>query len=292
MLVLPFPAIDPALFTLDLGFVQFSLRWYALAYVAGLVLGWQIVAGLMRRPGLWGGNAPMAPAAAEGLLTWAVLGVILGGRLGYVLFYRPDYYLANPLEMLVLWEGGMSFHGGFLGVVLAVALWSRLNAVPMWRLGDAVALAAPPGIFFGRIANFINGELWGRPTDLPWAMVFPDPRAGGVPRHPSQLYEAVLEGALLFAVMLWLVRRGWLRHPGAMVGVFFTGYGLARTIVEGFRQGDAQYVTPSNPNGHIWRLGDSAESWGLTMGQILSLPMVAAGVLILLWALRPSRARA
>ena len=292
MLVLPFPAIDPALFTLDLGFVQFSLRWYALAYVAGLILGWQIVAGLMRRPDLWRVGAPMVPEAAEGLLTWAVLGVILGGRLGYVLFYRPDYYLANPLEILVLWEGGMSFHGGFLGVVAAVAIWSRRHAVPMWSLGDAVAVAAPPGIFFGRIANFINGELWGRPTDLPWAMVFPDPRAGGVPRHPSQLYEAVLEGALLFAVMLWLVRRGWLRHPGAMVGVFFTGYGLARTVVEGFRQGDLQYVTATNPNGHIWRLGDSAGSWGLTMGQILSLPMVAAGVLILLWALRPSRARA
>jgi phosphatidylglycerol:prolipoprotein diacylglycerol transferase len=292
MLVLPFPAIDPAVFTLDLGFMQFALRWYALAYVAGLVLGWQIVAGLMRRPHLWRAGAPMAPEAAEGLLTWAVLGVILGGRLGFVLFYRPLHYLAHPLEILALWEGGMSFHGGFLGVVLAVALWGRANAVPLPCIGDAVAVAAPPGIFFGRVANFINGELWGRPTDVPWAMVFPDPRAGGVPRHPSQLYEAALEGALLFAVMLWLVHRGWLRHPGAMVGVFFLGYGAARTFVEGFRQGDAQYVTPANPNGHVWRLGDAPDSWGLTMGQVLSLPMVAVGALLLLWTFRPRRADA
>jgi phosphatidylglycerol:prolipoprotein diacylglycerol transferase len=292
MLVLPFPAIDPALFTIELGGMNFSLRWYALAYIAGLLLGWQIVAGLMRRPALWGGDAPMAPEMAENVLTWAVLGVVLGGRLGFVLFYNPAYYLMNPLEVAVIWEGGMSFHGGFLGVILAVALWSHRNGVPMVRLGDAVAVAAPPGIFFGRLANFINGELWGRPTDVPWAMVFPDPRSGGVPRHPSQIYEAVLEGALLFAVMLWLVRRGWLRRPGAMIGVFLTGYGLGRTISEGFRQGNVEFVTPSNPFGHVWRLGDTAASWGLTMGQVLSLPMVILGGAILLWVHRRAGIRA
>jgi phosphatidylglycerol:prolipoprotein diacylglycerol transferase len=292
MLVLPFPAIDPAILTIEIGGFGFSLRWYALAYIAGLVLGWQIVAALMRRPALWGGPPPMAPAAAEQVLTWAVLGVVLGGRLGFVLFYNLDYYLANPVQALVIWRGGMSFHGGFLGVILAVAIWSHRNGVPMVRLGDAVAVAAPPGILFGRLANFINGELWGRPTDVPWAMVFPDPRAGGVPRHPSQLYEAALEGALLLAVMLWLARRGWLRRPGAMIGVFLLGYGLGRTISEGFRQGNMEFVTPDNPFGHVWRLGDTAASWGLTMGQVLSLPMVALGAAIVLWTLRPASARA
>lgn len=290
MLVLPFPAIDPALFTLHVGGMQFSLRWYALAYVAGLAAGWWTVAHLMRRPALWQGGPPMAAEAAEKLLTWIVLGVILGGRLGFVLFYMGDYYLSHPLEILAVWEGGMSFHGGFLGVILAVLLWSRANRVPVVPLGDAVAMAAPPGLFFGRLANFVNGELWGRPTDVPWAMVFPDPRAGGLPRHPSQLYEAALEGLLLGLVMWWLAGRGWLKRPGAMIGVFLTGYGLARTVVEGFRQGDAQFVTADNPFGQIWRLGTGPEAFGLTMGQLLSLPMAAAGALVLLWSLRPRRA--
>ncbi len=291
MLVLPFPTIDPAIFTLDLGFMQFSLRWYALAYIGGLVLGWRLVVLLMRRPLLWPGERPpMTPEAPEDLLTWMAVGVILGGRLGFVAFYQPGYYLSHPLEILAIWTGGMSFHGGFLGVVLAVILWSRRNAAPLWQAADAVALATPTGLLFGRLANFINGELWGRPTDVPWAMVFPDPRAGGVPRHPSQLYEAALEGAALGALMWWLaLRRGWLKRPGALAGLFFLGYGLARAFVEGFRQGDAQFVGPENPNGQVWRLGGGPDAWGLTMGQILSLPMAAVGAVILLWAWRASR---
>jgi len=291
MLALPFPAVDPALFTLDLGFMQFSLRWYALAYIGGLALGWRIVWMLMRRPMLWPGRvAPMTPDQPEELLTWMALGVIAGGRLGFVLFYQPEYYLAHPLEALMIWRGGMSFHGGFLGVVLAGALWARRHDAPMASVGDAVALAAPPGILFGRLANFINGELWGRPTSAPWGMVFPT--ADAQPRHPSQLYEAALEGLLLGAVMLWLaLARGWLRTPGAMVGVFLAGYGGARAFVENFRQGDLQFVTPLNPHGHFWRFGEGPEALGLTMGQILSLPMLALGLALVARA-RARRPRA
>jgi phosphatidylglycerol:prolipoprotein diacylglycerol transferase len=286
MLVLPFPAIDPALFTLDLGFVQFSLRWYALAYIAGLGLGWWIVRALMKRPALWPADrAPMTPQQPEDLLTWMALGVILGGRLGFVLFYQPAYYLSHPLEILAVWQGGMSFHGGFLGVIAAVVLWSRAHGAPMVQVGDAVALATPPGLFLGRLANFVNGELYGRTSDVPWAMVFPG--AGPDPRHPSQLYQAGLEGLALFAVMAWLaLGRGWLKRPGAMIGVFLIGYGLARAFAEGFRQADAQFVAPDNPFGHVVRLGAGPEAWGLTMGQILSLPMVAVGLLVLAVALR------
>lgn len=294
MLVLPFPAIDPNLVSLDLGFATFSLRWYALAYIIGLVLGWRYVVLLTRRHDLWPGRrAPMAPEAAESLLTWMALGVILGGRLGYVVFYRLDHYLENPLQALAIWEGGMAFHGGMFGSALAIILWSRRNAASVLSVGDAVAMATPIGLFLGRLANFVNGELWGRPTSAPWAMIFPDPRAGDLPRHPSQLYEAALEGAALFALMLWLgARRGWLRRPGAMTGVFLAGYGLARAFVENFRQGDAQFVSPDNPWGQVIRFGVGPQAYGLTMGQALSLPMAAAGVALIAWALarRPAPA--
>jgi len=285
MFVLPFPAIDPALFTLDLGSFQFSLRWYALAYIAGLVLGWRIVVALMRRPALWPGErAPMRAEQPEDLLTWMTLGVIVGGRLGFVMFYQADYYLAHPAEILKVWQGGMSFHGGFLGVILAVTLWSLRRGAPLLQVGDAVAMATPAGLFFGRIANFINGELWGRPTDVAWAMVFPDPRAGDAPRHPSQLYEAALEGILLLVVMWWVAgRRGWLKTPGAMTGVFLAGYALARIVVENFRQGDEQFVTALNRNGHVIQFGGGL---GLTMGQVLSLPMLAIGLGLIVWARR------
>ncbi|MEO0992836.1 MAG: prolipoprotein diacylglyceryl transferase [Pseudomonadota bacterium] len=286
--VLPFPEIDPALFTVALGGLEFSLRWYALAYIAGLLIGWRLMVLLMRRDRLWpGGSAPMAPSKPEDLLTWMVVGVVLGGRFGFVLFYSPDYYLENPLEALKLWEGGMSFHGGFLGVILAVILFTRLNKMPLLQVSDAVALAAPSGILLGRLANFINGELWGRPTDVPWAMVFP--AADTQPRHPSQLYEAALEGLVLFIVMWVIALCGGLKRPGLVTGVFFIGYGLARTFVENFRQGDLQFVTEDNPNGQFWRFGIGPDAFGLTMGQILSLPMVAIGVGFLLVALRASR---
>ncbi|MEM9428435.1 MAG: prolipoprotein diacylglyceryl transferase [Pseudomonadota bacterium] len=289
---IPFPDFDPALVTIPLPFTEagFPIRWYALAYIAGLVLGWLYVAQLMRRPALWDGKVPMSPKAVEDLLTWMVLGVVLGGRLGFVLFYRPAYYIENPVEILAVWTGGMSFHGGFIGVVVGIIGYSLRNGAPMARVGDAVAVATPIGLLFGRIANFINGELWGRPTDLSWGVIFPDPQAQICPagwedpcaRHPSQLYEAGLEGLVLFLVLAWGVwRGGWLRHPGLSIAVFLIGYGLARTLVEGVRQGDLQYVSEANPWGHVLRLGDTADAWGLTMGQVLSLPMVAVGLLVL-----------
>lgn len=288
---LPFPDIDPSLFEVELFGFTLALRWYALAYVAGLVLGWVYVVRLLRHPQLWkGGAAPMPAKSAEDLLTWMVIGVVLGGRLGFVLFYRPGYYLENPAEILAVWQGGMSFHGGFLGVVLGIIGFSLAGKRPMVSIGDAVAAATPIGLFFGRIANFINGELWGRPTSQPWGVLFPGEAAQTCPpgfgepcyRHPSQLYEAALEGLLLFAVIAWGIRRGWLKRPGRVIGVFLFGYGLARVLVEGVRQGDIQFVTADNPWGQILRLGQGPEAWGLTMGQILSLPMVAIGLFVLL----------
>ncbi|HSF96719.1 MAG TPA: prolipoprotein diacylglyceryl transferase [Thermohalobaculum sp.] len=273
--LLPYPDIEPEIFTLALGGFEFSLRWYALAYIVGLLIAWRLCVRLMRRPDLWPGNtAPMTPAQPEDLLTWMVVGVILGGRLGYVVFYEPARFLADPVQIVYLWNGGMSFHGGFAGVILALVLFTRLKRVPLLQAGDAVAVAAPVGLFLGRLANFINGELWGRVTDVPWAMVFPG--AGPEPRHPSQLYEAGLEGLLLGAAMWYLAtRRGWLRRPGAMIGVFFLGYGLARSLVENFRQWDPQI-------GYVVELGGG----GLTMGQMLSLPMVAIGLGFLWYARR------
>ncbi len=295
--VIPYPHIDPAIFTLAVGGFSFSLRWYALAYIVGLVLGWRLVVWEMRRDWLWPANRPpMTPQQPEELLTWMTLGVVLGGRLGFVLFYNPGHYFANPADILHVWNGGMSFHGGMLGVVLALVAYSLRNGIPVLQAADAVAVVTPLGLFFGRIANFINGELWGRPTDVLWAMRFPEinPATGlrdwamlTEPRHPSQLYESGLEGVLLFAVLLWLaLSRRWLKWPGAITGAFLAGYGAARVFVENFRQGDAQFISAANPNGHILRFGAAPDAWGLTMGQILSLPMIVAGLLFVLWASR------
>ena len=273
---IPFPNIDPALFTIAFGGFEFSLRWYALAYIAGLIIGWRLIVMLMRRPQLWPNDrAPMKPETPEDLLTWMILGVLLGGRLGYVVFYDPGHFLANPADIVKIWQGGMSFHGGFIGVILGLVLFTHRRNLSLLQVGDAVALSAPLGLFFGRLANFINGELWGRVTDVPWGMVFPN--AGPEPRHPSQLYEAGLEGLLLGAVM-WLlaVRYGWLKRPGAVIGVFFIGYGLARSLVENFRQWDSQI-------GYVFEIG-----WGgLTMGQVLSMPMILIGLAFVLTARRP-----
>jgi phosphatidylglycerol:prolipoprotein diacylglycerol transferase len=283
MFVIPFPNIDPAIFSVEVFGITLALRWYALAYIAGLVLAWRYVASLMKRPRLWpGGAAPMTPEQPEDLLTWMVLGVVLGGRLGFVLFYQPAYYFANPSEILQVWAGGMSFHGGFLGVVAGVVLYSRARGLPLLQVGDAVAMAAPVGLLLGRLANFVNAELWGRVTDVPWAVVFPN--AGPLPRHPSQLYEAVLEGAVLF-VALWVVgtKRGGLMRPGTMIGLFLFGYGAARSFVELFRQPDAQFAGPGNLLGHAVQFGGG---YGLTMGQVLSAPMIAVGVALVIWARR------
>ena len=287
--MIPFPDIAPEIFTITLGGFSFSLRWYALAYLAVLILGWRLIVAMMRRPALWGGTPPTAPDRVDDLLTWVILGVILGGRLGFVLFYEPAYYLSNPGQILQVWQGGMSFHGGFAGVIVATWAWSRSQGVPVLRLADAMAVVAPIGIFFGRIANFINAELWGRPTDLPWGVVFPGEAAQTCPgivgpcaRHPSQLYEAGLEGLLLGLTLLVLVRAGGLRRPGLAFGVFLAGYGLARMFVELFRVADAQFITPDNPLGHV--LGGPVI--GLTMGQTLSLPMVLIGLALVAYARR------
>jgi len=258
-LVIPYPEIDPVLVHLG----PLSIRWYALAYIVGLVIGWQIVRRLCERP-----PKVLSPLKIDDFLLWAALGVILGGRLGYVLFYKPLFYLANPLAIFTLWEGGMSFHGGFLGVIVATILFSRRNGVDPLMLGDLLAIVSPIGLFFGRIANFINGELWGRVTDVPWAMVFP--RGGPLPRHPSQLYQAFFEGVALLLVMLlvWKLTDGR-RRPGLLTGVFAFGYGIARIVGELFREPDAHL-------GYLWG--------PLTMGMLLSTPALAAGVWLILRA--------
>lgn len=285
--MIPFPEISPEIFTIHLFGLSLSLRWYALAYLVGLLVGWRIMVMLARRPALWGGSAPYRPEQPEELLTWVILGVVLGGRLGFVLFYEPAYYLANPSQILQVWNGGMSFHGGFLGVVVVSWLYCRANGIPALRLADALGVATPIGLGLGRLANFINAELWGRPTDLPWGVIFPGQAAQDCPgitglcaRHPSQLYEAALEGILLMLVLFVMVRRGALRWPGLCLGVFVAGYGLSRFIVEFFRQADAQFITPDNPLGHV--IGGAV--WGLSMGQVLSLPMVLIGLAFILRA--------
>jgi phosphatidylglycerol:prolipoprotein diacylglycerol transferase len=261
--MIPFPMIDPV--AVQIG--PIGIRWYALAYIAGIVIGWRLARRLVEA-------APAAGKAeqVDDYVTWATLGIILGGRLGYVLFYRPGHYIQNPLEALMVWQGGMAFHGGALGVILAALWFCRREGLDPLAFGDRVAVVAPIGLFFGRLANFINGELWGRQTDLPWAMVFPaDPAQ--LPRHPSQLYQAGLEGLALFAVMLLLWSRPANRaRAGLLTGALIAGYGVARSIGELFRQPDA----------HLgFLLG------GATMGQLLSLPMIAVGA-VLIWRAKPA----
>lgn len=299
---IPFPDLSPEIFSISLGGFEFALRWYALAYIVGLLLAWWLVVRLMARSSLWHNSSPpMTKDQVEGLLTWMILGVILGGRLGFVLFYQPAYYLQNPLEILMVWQGGMAFHGGLLGVLVAGYIFARLNNIAALSLGDSVAMAAAPGLFLGRVANFINAELWGHPTDMPWGVIFPGEAAQSClgpeglierawetfcARHPSQLYEAFLEGVILFAVLLWVVyRRGWLKIPGQTIGLFFVGYGLSRFIVEYFRQPDLQFFA-NHPRGYAVWLNDSI---GLTMGQILSLPMVLLGLALIVFVRRAAQ---
>lgn len=268
-LAIPFPMIDPVLVQIG----PLAIRWYALAYIAGILLGWQLARRLIA----------LAPPVAtreqlDDFVTWVTLGIILGGRLGYVLFYRPGYYIENPLEALAVWHGGMSFHGGMLGVIIAAVLFCRSARLPFLPFIDRVVAVVPIGLFFGRLANFINGELWGRVApDVPWAMVFPG--AGPDPRHPSQLYQAGMEGVLLFLLMMILITRPGLRaRPGFVSGAFLAGYGVARIVGEFFRQPDAQL-------GFLFA--------GTTMGQLLSVPMVLFGLWLMLRAKpRPAPAAA
>lgn len=282
MSYIPFQNLSPDIFSIPLGPMTLTLRWYALAYIVGLLAGWKLIVWMISTPRLWSGPAPMTAEQVERLLTWVIFGVILGGRLGYVIFYQPDHFLQNPLQILRVWEGGMSFHGGFMGVAIAGIWFCKREKIPMLPLADLMAAVAPIGLLLGRLANFVNAELWGRPTDLPWGVAFPGEAAqtcAGVlticARHPSQLYEAALEGLLLLLVLSHLIwRRGWLKTPGKIAGLFFAGYGIARFLVEFVRQPDAQFVSDGNPLG----LAIHAAGYGLTMGQILTLPMIAAGV--------------
>ncbi|MEO9781574.1 MAG: prolipoprotein diacylglyceryl transferase [Sedimentitalea sp.] len=284
-----FPNLSPELFSISIFGMELALRWYALAYIVGILIAWRLAVMAVRRPALWPANqAPATPTQIEDLLTWIILGVILGGRLGFVLFYQPAYYLQNPLEILKVWQGGMAFHGGLLGVIVATWLYAVRHNIPRLAIADLVAHVVPPGLLLGRLANFINAELWGRPTDLPWGVIFPGIAAQDCPgieglcaRHPSQLYEALLEGLILGALLLWLVyRRGALKRPGLVAGTFFAGYGLARFIVEFARQPDAQFASPGNPLGLAWQVG----GYGLTMGQTLCLPMMALGLWLIIRA--------
>lgn len=262
--MLTYPQIDPV--AIALGPVH--IRWYALAYLAGILLGWAYIGRQLRRME----SPPIEKKQLEDLIFWAVLGVMLGGRLGYILFYNAPYYLEHPVDVIKVWQGGMSFHGGMLGVITSFYLFCRKYRLAFWRVMDLAATAAPIGLFFGRLANFVNGELFGRVTDSPFGMVFP--HGGEYPRHPSQLYEAALEGAALFLLLYLVVRYSKaLEHPGCVSGLFLAGYGLARFTVEFFREPDAQ-------------LGFLA--FGFSMGQLLSLPMILLGGYLVLRTRRVS----
>ena len=287
--LLPFPDISPELFSVTLFGVTLALRWYALAYIVGILIGWWLVVRAVKQPAIWARDTPPATTQqVEDLLFWVIAGVIAGGRLGYVLFYQPGAYASDPLSILRVWEGGMSFHGGAIGVILAVFFYTWRHALPRLQLGDMVCLGLAPGLLLGRLANFINAELWGRPTDLPWGVAFPTEAAQYCPevigicaRHPSQLYESFLEGFVLGGVILWLAwKRGALKRPGTIMGVFLAGYGIARFMVEFVRQPDAQFVSAGNPLGLAWQTG----GYGLTMGQLLCLPMIAVGLVLILRA--------
>ena len=288
MSYITFPDISPDLFTITIGGFHFALRWYALAYIAGILAAWRIMVFLVRRQSLWGGRTTASELQIENLISWLILGIIIGGRLGYVLFYQPTYYLSNPAEILKVWQGGMAFHGGFLGVVVVAIAFSKQQKIPLLAMADLLAIAAPVGLMLGRLANFINAELWGRPTTLPWGVAFPGEAAQACAtaaqvcvRHPSQLYEAFLEGLVLALILAYLaLRKGWLTHVGAISGMFLTFYASARFMVEFVRQPDVQFITAHNPLGLAFQM----QGYGLTMGQTLSLPMIAFGLLLILSA--------
>ena len=266
-LLIDFPSFNPTAIAIG----PLAIRWYALAYIGGIVLGWLYARSLLKKERLWGGPAPMSLVQMDDFILWVTLGIILGGRTGYVLFYNLPFFIEHPAAIFKLWEGGMSFHGGFMGCVVAVMWFASRNNISILSLGDITTAVGPIGLFLGRLANFINGELWGRPADpsLPWAMIFPT--GGDIPRHPSQLYEAGMEGILLFAVLAVMIRLGALKRPGLILGSFILIYGLTRIIGEHFREPDPQL-------GFLWG--------GLTMGMLLSIPMLIVGVILIVFAVR------
>lgn len=264
---LPFPDIDPVIVRLG----PVAVHWYGLAYVVGILFGWWYSKRLAATPGLWGPKGPpLKPEDLDDFILWAALGIVLGGRVGYILFYDFQQYLANPLDIFAIWQGGMSFHGGFAGTTLAMILFARSRGIPVWSMFDVVAAGVPVAIGLVRLTNFVNSELWGRPSDVPWAVVFPN--GGPFARHPSQIYEALLEGLVLFLLLRLLSHRfRALATPGVIAGAFVAFYGAARIFVEFFREPDAQ-------------LGYLAGGW-LTMGMVLSVPMIFFGI----WAMLRAR---
>ena len=288
--MIPFPDISPEIFSFQLFGISFALRWYALSYIVGFILALQIMKFTIRRANLWANNQPpLKVEQADSLLTYLILGVIIGGRLGYVLFYNLGYYLQNPVDIIRVWDGGMAFHGGFIGVVVAIIIYCRLNSISLWSGADLIAISSPPGLLLGRLANFVNAELWGKPTEVFWGVIFPGERAqacdglvGPCARHPSQLYEAGLEGLILFLILSMLIYLGGLKRPSLITGTFAICYGCSRFFVEYFRVPDPQFFSNLNPYGFaIWYDG-----YGLTMGQVLSLPMICAGLFLVLYSLR------
>src|SRR3979490_2582165 len=265
LLTIAFPVFDPI--ALSIG--PIAIRWYALAYIGGIVLGWIYARSLVKNERLWDGPAPITLVQLDDFILWVTIGIIVGGRTGDVLFYHPAFLRQHRAGVFELWKGGMSFHGGFLGCVAAVMLFCRKNDIPILSLGDITTAVGPIGLFLGRLANFLNSELWVRPADLsvPWAMVFPN--GGPLPRHPSQLYEAALEGIVLFTILALMIRLGALKRPGLILGSFIAIYGLARIVGEFFREPDPQL-------GFLWG--------GLTMGMLLSVPMIIAGAIIIVAA--------
>jgi phosphatidylglycerol:prolipoprotein diacylglycerol transferase len=274
LMPLSFPIIDPVAIAIG----PIAIRWYALAYVAGLLGGWFYAKRLAAKADLWGPLRQPKPIDVDDLIVWVALGVVLGGRVGYVLFYNLGSYLSQPSEIFAIWRGGMSFHGGFLGAILAIVLFARSRRLNPLAMLDMAAVVTPIGLFFGRIANFINGELWGRPApDFPYAVVFP--HAGPEPRHPSQLYEALGEGLILFIIMAFAARRFGFRRPGLLGGIFVLGYAVARIVCEFFREPDEQL-------GFLFGSSVQALSGGITMGMLLSIPMALVGAAAIVMAAR------
>ncbi len=279
------PHISPDLFAIEIGGLNLAIRWYALSYVIGFIIAWQWFVHFMKTPRLWAdNNPPLTPTQPEQLLTWIIIGVLIGGRLGYVVFYRLGYFIDNPLEIFKIWTGGMSFHGAFVGLIIATIWFCKKTNSPLGSVSDTISITVTPGLLLGRIANFINLELYGRPTDVGWGVVFPHGSAAVCPdtwigvcsRHPSQLYEAFLEGFVLCLFLSYLVyKKGYFKVPWQVSGFFFAGYGLSRIFVEFYREPDPQFGTVDNPLGYAIQF---YEWGGITMGQLLSLPMVLVGL--------------
>ena len=288
--MIPFPNFSPEIISFSVGEFEVILRWYAVAYIAGFICAAYLMKTVCKRAHLWRFRAPPLDLnQIDSLITYLIVGVIVGGRLGYVLFYNFGFYISNPLDIIKIWEGGMSFHGGLLGVIITVIFFFKFHGIPVISGADLIAFATPPGLFFGRIANFINAELWGHPTSSRWGVIFPGERAQDCPsvdgicaRHPTQLYEAGLEGLLLFIILILIIKLGALKYPGLVAGAFFIGYSVARYFIEFFRDADPQFVSFGNPLGYVYQIGDL----GIKMGQLLSIPMLLLGIVFILISYR------